>query len=67
MPDLFSDRWDTETALSVRGRACMETRGCRREVVDWDSPTDGVLGIRAFWSEMGMMLTGIVWLGVWCE
>ena len=38
LPDLLRDKWETDRALSVRGKACIETKGCRREVgVEWDS------------------------------
>ena len=47
--DLLRDRWDTYRALSVRGKVCIETEGCRREVgVEWKRCADKVLWMKFF-------------------
>ena len=57
---VLSDNRDTETALSVRGRTSMEIWGLKREVagVEWKGCT-GEFRNRTFWSDVGMMFTGI--------
>ena len=57
---VLSDSRDTETALSVRGRASMETWGLSRDVVgvEWEG-CKGEFRSGTFWSDDGMMLTGI--------